>query len=853
MNRTHSRSSPANTGLLRSLLIGLCVSFTLTVFLPMTVKAVSKTWVAKEGVSIVNGKTSGSTTADEPGELSLGWQEPAQPKRSVVSPTDTAETSVTHLSRVVFQPQSDSTNVSAGDTAEVGLRLVNAGNGSDTYDLSGGFVNGSTNWDTQTFIDTNGDSSSAGEPTTQKVGPLTGLGQVGDDTGLVLRFTVPDTTTPNSYEYVLKADSLRTEDPRPGLDTVALTLNVSSSDSVQITAPSSGHDTNVRSITVSGTGTSTTGDSISVSVNGRDTVASSLKAGNRWSVSPVRLKDMGDSVLARLHDGDSTSTVLDSDVIEVNYDPIAGTFPQNFAVTDTGPGSVTFNWSSFDSIPGTDPDTGTGFQEYLIVFEKGVTPDSTSSHRDADDDSLLSNIAQDTTTVTGLDKLDTYGFRIGYRDNVANTSVLSGSLTARTDTPDAPADIRFRSIDNTINDTALIADGSGTFGIRVLWENKGVESGTVTIDTGDLVFQEFDQQNNSEFNVSRLSDSEVTVPGGDTLYSRWSVDVPDTAADSLQGQFRVFFDTHPEFTTINIARIVEDVTSTSGGIDSWRTTTQSISIDAGSQNNQMIHDTSLVDLNDDIAVMVQQGDSSYIDTPLVNPQYGFRTNDAFQSAVKSANQTLESEPPTLFGEELINISIWKDEVGGDYLGDSTALLEDVKVSIPRPAQSPDEVQVAKLIPGQDKWEVIDRDPDVTSNTVTFNVTSNTDQSGAGFSIFRIVTGGGVAIDGSASEVVVYPNPFIPFDGKDKTGEYGAGQDQGIFFSAGTNRGFPSGTRLEIYTVTGELVAEKTLNTAGIVRWDARTRMGDPVRSGVYVFHIKTPDGSEKVGKLSVVR
>jgi hypothetical protein len=221
--------------------------------------------------------------------------------------------------------------------------------------------------------------------------------------------------------------------------------------------------------------------------------------------------------------------------------------------------------------------------------------------------------------------------------------------------------------------------------------------------------------------------------------------------------------------------------------------------------------------------------------------------------VIEANQKLKDSLDEPLNDTLMNISIWQGGVGGTYLGTSEVLKEDVRVSIEKPRVDLEDVKVAKLLPGTNEWHVIDEDPEIGFNQMTFTVQSESDQKGTGFSVFRLVTGPPVSEVKSADETVVYPNPFIPYDGNPETGEYGLGEDQGIYFSTGEKSGFAAGTQVTIYTVTGELVAEVRTNTIGRIQWDGRTRDGDYVASGTYVYRITTPDGSKKVGKFSVVR
>lgn len=817
--------------------------------------ALSADWKTEEGTLIENGLDSEDTVANAVGEVSVKYENNAGENTTVTSPTSPADTRVQHLSKVVMTTPEDTPALSPGDTVDVGITLTNTGNGFDSYVLQGDFVDSSIDWDTNVFLDTDRDSSGVGEPTTDRVNDLAKFGDANDDTGLVLRFRVPDTATAGSTEaYKFNATSSRTEDPVPGADTLTFTVRVIDTGLVGIQSPADNHDTKVRSITVSGTSAFTdSGDSVEVSVNGSDTKATAVAGDGSWSIADVTLSDMGDSVRAFLHNGGPGASLRDTDGITINYDPIADTFPQNFGVSSVGPDTVGLTWSSFSSIPGSDPDTGTGFSEYLVVYDTNTRPDSTSTHWDGSDTVAMGNIGTNSTVISGLNTSETYVFRIGYRDNVGNISRLS---TGDTGTTGTPSSIALSTVRNTSSDSALRADGSGTIGIRVTWTNTGDQDGTVSLDTGDLVVH--DSKNNVLSGIERSlrEDTALTVPGGSTASGVWWIHAPDTDSQELPGAYEVSYQESDTRAFINIADVVQDVQVISNNIDAWSADLRGLRIQAGVRNDEAVHDTDVVRRKDSIVVMHQRGDSSYIDTPVINPGYGFETRTEFKRAVEDANRKLTSTLNEPVSTTLINISLWKEEVGGSYIGAGDVIKEDFRVEVTRPSNpnvNPDKIKVAKLLTDKNEWYVIDEDPEVRAGKIVFDVSSNAFKKGSGFSVFRLVTGPGVSTVGSASEAIVYPNPFVPFDGDPETGEYGTGKGQGIYFAAGKNRGFPAGTELKIYTITGELVVQKDLVSPGIIQWEGRTRHGDRVRSGVYVYRITTPDGSEKVGKLSIVR
>lgn len=98
--------------------------------------------------------------------------------------------------------------------------------------------------------------------------------------------------------------------------------------------------------------------------------------------------------------------------------------------------------------------------------------------------------------------------------------------------------------------------------------------------------------------------------------------------------------------------------------------------------------------------------------------------------------------------------------------------------------------------------------------------------------------------GAALEaVVVYPNPFRPNDGLDRTGT----EASGIVFAS-----LPPGTRLEIFTPRGERVWSADSPRGGDLRWRAETHRGRPVANGLYLW-VATSGTHRRTGRLSILR
>ena len=95
-----------------------------------------------------------------------------------------------------------------------------------------------------------------------------------------------------------------------------------------------------------------------------------------------------------------------------------------------------------------------------------------------------------------------------------------------------------------------------------------------------------------------------------------------------------------------------------------------------------------------------------------------------------------------------------------------------------------------------------------------------------------------------ADVLVVPNPFVASSGLTNPGV----QDQIQFVN------IPSPCTIRIYTMRGTLVQKiEHDDGSGIAFWNQETASGQFVESGVYVYHVETPGGATKVGKLAIVR
>jgi hypothetical protein len=66
---------------------------------------------------------------------------------------------------------------------------------------------------------------------------------------------------------------------------------------------------------------------------------------------------------------------------------------------------------------------------------------------------------------------------------------------------------------------------------------------------------------------------------------------------------------------------------------------------------------------------------------------------------------------------------------------------------------------------------------------------------------------------------------------------------------------PSRCIVRIYSLSGVLVNALTLNDVtggGELTWNLRNRNNQFVASGVYFYHVETPDGKQKIGRFTVI-
>lgn len=101
-----------------------------------------------------------------------------------------------------------------------------------------------------------------------------------------------------------------------------------------------------------------------------------------------------------------------------------------------------------------------------------------------------------------------------------------------------------------------------------------------------------------------------------------------------------------------------------------------------------------------------------------------------------------------------------------------------------------------------------------------------------------------------SRVLIYPNPYIPYDGNFESGRpYSKGDNTtGIIF-----RNVSPQVDIRIYTAAGRLVkAISATSTGGNIQWDARNDENRELATGVYFAVFSSVRGSA-IKKFMIVR
>lgn len=102
------------------------------------------------------------------------------------------------------------------------------------------------------------------------------------------------------------------------------------------------------------------------------------------------------------------------------------------------------------------------------------------------------------------------------------------------------------------------------------------------------------------------------------------------------------------------------------------------------------------------------------------------------------------------------------------------------------------------------------------------------------------------------EILVVPNPYVATDAMETaiSNPY-LNQRRKLMFTH-----IPAQCTIKIFTASGIFVDEIVVDNppeSGIVHWDMLTREGLEIAAGIYVYHVKTPSGEEKLDKFAVIK
>jgi photosystem II stability/assembly factor-like uncharacterized protein len=94
---------------------------------------------------------------------------------------------------------------------------------------------------------------------------------------------------------------------------------------------------------------------------------------------------------------------------------------------------------------------------------------------------------------------------------------------------------------------------------------------------------------------------------------------------------------------------------------------------------------------------------------------------------------------------------------------------------------------------------------------------------------------------SKSRLFAYPNPFIPYDNEEKTGDYSKGIAMENLYP---------GSKVKIYTISGEFIEETpTVDNYGRVTWKVK----ESLASGIYILKGRDIDNNLITGKVMIIK
>lgn len=149
-----------------------------------------------------------------------------------------------------------------------------------------------------------------------------------------------------------------------------------------------------------------------------------------------------------------------------------------------------------------------------------------------------------------------------------------------------------------------------------------------------------------------------------------------------------------------------------------------------------------------------------------------------------------------------------------------------------------------------RWKLARTDSSVTPQTTTDSFVNYATGDTISilvrhFTIFGVFPAGWPTVATTAG-VVVYPNPYVPYDGNLANGERGTATE-GIRIG-----NLPDPATIEIYDIRGRKIDAMTVSGTGVAIWDAHNFDNQEVVSGIYLIVVKG-NGGTVVRKVAVVR
>jgi len=166
-------------------------------------------------------------------------------------------------------------------------------------------------------------------------------------------------------------------------------------------------------------------------------------------------------------------------------------------------------------------------------------------------------------------------------------------------------------------------------------------------------------------------------------------------------------------------------------------------------------------------------------------------------------------------------------------------------------QYEDILELFYLQEGEYVWKIVKDDPSMLDQNAANNYVHDKNQNSFSvkvrhFTIYGIFPAGWPAA-ANLDNLVVYPSPYIPYDGDQTNGEKGTAAE-GIRIG-----NLPANSDITIYDIQGKKIdaVSQTGNT-GLAVWDCKNSVGKEVMSGVYIIVVRGA-GKTVVKKVSIIR